>query len=438
MLTVQNHASPEWINHLSLRSEPPAVIRDRWRLLEWIGVACVIFLQSGAVIPLVIMGPDAILDDAARAKLRLVSPPVYLLSAVLLLRHWRQLPVALLRSLPLVVLLCLPFLSLLWSITTGVTLKRAVVSAAAVMIAYMIAIRFTPHQFLLLVAGVLGSCMVLSLLMMGISPALAFMPMEADLRGVFVHKNVLGWAAALCCMAATCMIIDRQAGMRRIGLGLLGVSLPCLLLSQSMTGLLALLAGLALTGFFRLLSRSRGLQRLFLLVVFLQVMVVALLWLQSSLVPTLEALGRDATLTGRVPLWELVDAEIARRLMLGFGYASFWSEGSDAAWAIWGTIGWQAPHAHNGYRDVILAFGLLGVLVLTMVLLQVLRQGAALQLRDPQGGWLWLNVLVGMFLVMNLSESLFIAPNDLPWILFATTTVMIALRHPDQARPRPA
>ena len=46
-------------------------------------------------------------------------------------------------------------------------------------------------------------------------------------------------------------------------------------------------------------------------------------------------------------------------------------------------------------------------------------------------GWLWLNVIVWVFLVMNLTESLFLVQNDFLFVLFATALLMFGLRAPE-------
>jgi len=401
----------------------------RWRTFEWWGVGIALFLQTGAIFPLLMLGPDGDLNDAARAKLRLLMLPVYLIAVVLLARHPGQFLAALRRNLQFLLLLGLPFLSVLWSLNASISLRRAVGLLGSVLLSYLIAIRFTPRQMLLLVAFVLGSCMVLSIILMGVAPRLAFMPMESDMRGIFVHKNVLGWAAALCSLVTGIMVIDKPLGLRRIGFPLLAASLICLIASKSMTGLLAAIAGLVLSWFFLLLTRRHGLSRLVLMLVFLQLIAAFLVSLHEFLVPLLEALGKDATLTGRVPLWNLVDEEISRRMLFGFGYQAFWTSGNADAWKIWGEIGWMAPHSHNGYRETMLSLGVVGLAVLGLVIVRAVFQGAVLQFSASEDGWLWLNVLVGIFLVMNLTESIFLVQNDLYWILVTTAIIAFSLRY---------
>lgn len=408
----------------------------RWRLLEWWGVAICLFLQTGGVFVMLALGPEGELSDAARAKLRLLSLPVYLIAAVLLSPHRGQLLAAVRRNLPIVALLAVPFLSVLWSVGPSISLRRAVGLLGSVALSYLIAIRFTPRQIMLLVALAIGPAIVLSLLMIGVSPRLAFMPESHELRGVFVHKNVLGRSAVLACIAAAAIAFDGSLGMRRGGLLLLAASIAALLLSQSVTALFTGIVALSLVWPYALLARCRGRDRVLVALLILQVAAAALIFLDQLLVPLLEALGKDATLTGRVPLWHLVDMRIERRLLLGFGYQSFWTTGSPDAWAIWGAVGWMPPNAHSGYRETLLGTGLVGFTLLLVVTARATWQGASLHVGDPEGGWLGLNLFVGSFLVMNLTESMFMLQNDIYWTLFMSCAIAFSLRHREAAARR--
>jgi exopolysaccharide production protein ExoQ len=230
------------------------------------------------------------------------------------------------------------------------------------------------------------------------------------------------------------LVVDRTIGFRGTGVFLLTASLACLAVSKSMTGILTTASAFFFTGFFLLLTRARGLSRKVFALVFVQVIGLLLISLSEFLVPALEALGKDATLTGRVPLWALVDEQISSHPLFGFGYQAFWTPGNFDAWHIWEAIGWMAPHSHNGFRETLLSLGLVGLLSLSLVVVRALLQGAELQCGAPQDCWLWLNVLVCMFLVMNLTESMILAQNDLFWILFTTAAVAFSLRKPEIRR----
>ncbi|WP_064685181.1 O-antigen ligase family protein [Rhizobium bangladeshense] len=402
-----------------------------WRVIECWGAGISLLFQAGALLPLILADADGALSESARSILRLPCLPIYVFTAVILIRNFPQFLTALRRNLLVPLILALPFLSTLWSIGPSTTLRRAIGLLFCVLLSYVLAIRFTPRQLLFLVFVTLGTCIVLSVVLSMVSPALATMPDgDGAMRGVFIHKNVLGWYAALMILVATAVLIDGTFGLRRTAFILLAAGIICLASSGSMTAIIATSVAFCLIGFYTLLQRSSSIGRVVIVLFFIQLSVGILISLHEFLVPALEALGKDATLTGRVPLWELVDREIADRWMLGYGYQAFWTTANPEALHMWLKIGWAAPHAHNGFRDILLSFGIVGMIPFAVMLPHAIRQGAMLHCHDAQYGWLWLNVLTIMILVMNLTESIFFVQNDAIFILFTTAIIMFSLYAP--------
>jgi exopolysaccharide production protein ExoQ len=167
-----------------------------------------------------------------------------------------------------------------------------------------------------------------------------------------------------------------------------------------------------------------------LILIAIQVAALMFLFLADLLVTLLESLGKDATLTGRVPLWAIVDTYIRERPWFGYGYQAFWSVENPVSHQIADIIQWTPPHAHNGYRDVLLNFGAFGLALFMVAVAQAIRRAARLDFTFPGEGWCWMNVIIGVMLVMNLSESNFLAQNDIQWLLVMTTFAMVALRAP--------
>ncbi|SHE58900.1 exopolysaccharide production protein ExoQ [Loktanella atrilutea] len=411
----------------------PDGLRLGWRRLEWWGASIALFLQTGAVFPLLLMVQNGELGDAERARLRLLQLPVIAIVGLLLPRHATALIVALRRSLPLVLLIGLTVVSVLWSIEAPLTLRRAISLVVTCLLAALLAIRFSPRQLLLLTSGVIGACLWLSLAAAVLAPGAAWSPDGEGLRGVYTHKNVLGWAAAIGFVCGLALWRDAQRALHRRGFCLTGAALGCLILSGSGTGVICAAVAVVLFLFHAGLARTRGLMRLVWLQSAALLVGGVVLGGRSLLVHVLDALGKDATLTGRLPLWDLVDARIAVKPWLGYGYQSFWTPGTFGNDLIAAALQWNPPHAHNGFRDTLLSVGLLGLALLIWVLLRAIRQGAALQARAPQDGWIWLNVLIGVMIAMNLTESNLLAQNDVQWLLLATAIVMLGLRAPQPA-----
>lgn len=110
----------------------------------------------------------------------------------------------------------------------------------------------------------------------------------------------------------------------------------------------------------------------------------------------------EMTLTGRVLLWSTLLNFAKAQPWLGYGYFGFWFGIEQTQHLVAKDIGWSAPHAHNGFLDLQLSFGILGSLILVAVLVTLVRK--ALRERETTVG-LWSMLLVLALLIQNLSES---------------------------------
>jgi O-antigen ligase len=84
----------------------------------------------------------------------------------------------------------------------------------------------------------------------------------------------------------------------------------------------------------------------------------------------LSMLGRDATLTGRTDIWDLVLAEQLNPLV-GAGFYSFWT--GERIAKFWELYGVGMNQAHNGYLETYLIGGVIGVGLLLAMLVSAGR-----------------------------------------------------------------
>ncbi len=129
-----------------------------------------------------------------------------------------------------------------------------------------------------------------------------------------------------------------------------------------------------------------------------------------------DQLGKDSTLTGRAQIWHAVMSAISTHFVLGYGYGGFW-QGGDAA-NITAAIGWGVTHAHNGFLDLSLQLGLVGLVLLLWTLLRALRDGLTCCLSYPSGIAAWYLGMILLIIVTNLDESSFFTYNTASTILF--------------------
>ena len=107
-------------------------------------------------------------------------------------------------------------------------------------------------------------------------------------------------------------------------------------------------------------------------------------------------LGRDATLTGRTDIWAGVLPFVEQSPLLGSGFDVFWTPEIIAAHEI--------GEAHNGYLEVLLHLGSIGLLLTTMFLLSCGRKFQKILSYDFDWGSLCLCMLL-MTVLHNITES---------------------------------
>lgn len=156
------------------------------------------------------------------------------------------------------------------------------------------------------------------------------------------------------------------SGLRWDTLLLLLMGIWLLHLSDSQTSFVSLLMGLALvlrTGWFASQKVSRF---VFVVALLLPLLLLCTQEFSSVFTPLLESLGRDATFTGRTDIWQHITFTTVNPL-IGSGFWSFW--GGPGGRAIQVAMQTGVPNAHDGYLDVFLDGGLIGVFLLLCVLI---------------------------------------------------------------------
>jgi O-antigen ligase len=116
-------------------------------------------------------------------------------------------------------------------------------------------------------------------------------------------------------------------------------------------------------------------------------------------------LGRDATLTGRVPMWAVVLKSISMRPWLGYGFEAFWKGSQGPSAATWESVGWHPNQAHNGFLQIWLDLGFIGVILFCLVLYSAFSR-AIWEFRQKTGhDSLWPLIVLSCFLLLNLTEA---------------------------------
>ena len=245
---------------------------------------------------------------------------------------------------------------------------------------------------------------------------------DAIFTGVTTNKNMLG-AVCLCLgLGAMWRLItvyrDRGASGRTrkmIAHGVIFLTILYLFrLMDSMTSLSCFL----MAGVLLVVGNTRAAKRRPMIVHFLVVSMVAVsaavLFLQVS-PGALKAMGRNPTLTDRTIIWGEMLSQV-RNPIFGTGFQSFWlGPRLDAIWLLQPTL--RPNEAHNGYLEVYLNMGWVGIALLGFVLATGYRTAfKAWRSNDPRGPLLVAYFFCG--LVYNFTEAAFFQMQAVAWLFF--------------------
>jgi exopolysaccharide production protein ExoQ len=141
----------------------------------------------------------------------------------------------------------------------------------------------------------------------------------------------------------------------------------------------------------------------------------------------LEALGRNATLSGRTQIWSLLLESIGKRPLLGYGFYAFWlGMTGESANAIVGAH-WMFGYAHNGILEICLQLGLVGTLLFFVTLLQAIGNAWCCLRNGCPPGVKWYVGLIALTILYNIDESTVLWPIDILSIMYLVACSGLAI-----------
>lgn len=293
--------------------------------------------------------------------------------AFLVLR--RDLGSTLFGSRPIILLWpALAILSATWSLTPGISVYHGVQLLATIVAG--IALRATMGLsgiVRIVFLGLLGG-QILSVVLGVAAPGLT-RGLSGEWSGVYSHKNVLGGLMSLQLLCAACLFL--QGWQRALtGAAFLG-ALALLASSHSATALVAGALGLAPLSViiaWRQGNLVTGVCLGFAIALAGIGILVAATYGADLSARLLSDLGKDTTLTGRTILWQFGIDQFWREPVIGIGYKAYWESPITTAPYLHFTTQQKLWFFHNNFIDVAVAFGILGLIVFTGVMLDTARR----------------------------------------------------------------
>jgi exopolysaccharide production protein ExoQ len=326
---------------------------------------------------------------------------------------------------PLIVFFAYCAVSALWSDAPGIAFKRWVKAVGDILMVLVVLTDQEPAEALRRLLSRMSFVLLpLSVIFIKFFPDLgsSFDPVDKVTMylGITDFKNELGLISMICGLGSLWMLLRAWAlpGLahraRHLAVhGLMaGMAVWLVLKADSMTSLSCL--GLAGAVLIMTTRRWVAAHDGYLLALTSGAIAVALIALFMDSGGTMvSSLGRNATLTGRTQIWSAVLSQHTNAL-LGTGFESFWL--GSRMQAVWDLSQRGIEEAHNGYLEMYLDLGWLGLLALGALIVTGYRHAVdAFRANADDGGLRLAFFTAG--LIYSLTETGFRMLSPI-WIVF--------------------
>jgi len=244
-------------------------------------------------------------------------------------------------------------------------------------------------------------------------------------EAIYGHKNMFGLVTAFAFLFAIYGLFRFRGGVRLLSLLGAAVCLLELVVSKSKTSLGLSLMIPVLSSSLILLNYFVGFNIVFILFFFVFLFVsLYLLVTEVFDIPFADisdVVFGDPTFTGRTLIWDFVAGIVERKPLLGQGFGSFWGIGENSI-AVTEGPGFIAYllQAHNGYLDVLLELGIVGLSLLLLLVCAALFLLGRLPASEKLKLWLMVTAML-LALVHNMMESSLFRGYALTWIMLLLT-----------------
>ncbi|MFM2422294.1 MAG: hypothetical protein RL291_824, partial [Pseudomonadota bacterium] len=386
-------------------------------LLDSAVVILFLTLISGAFVPILVE--------------KLVSPQapkwafyflIYALGGVMAAQRWRLVAGGIRANPGLLFMIGMALSSTFWSVLPGETLAASFTLMGPMLFAVMLAAAVRPEEALRLMAMACFCIVVCNWIAIVAVPSVGIEqhgPWVGTPRGLHVQKNALGATAALTLTAFAIYFASDPRGRRLWVLVGFALGVGLLIASRSTTSTILGISGVAMLFLPRLALRFGALA--------LPTAIGAIAFafavspeLSGRVLETLAPLvGKDATMSNRLPIWQILMGYLEARPWLGYGYGVFWNDSISPALLFERRLGFDPGSAHNGLIEVWLAIGLVGVAGCIAALVRFFFLVARALKVVGATPMVRLAFSIGVLQIAhNVTESAFLQRNDFEWMLF--------------------
>jgi exopolysaccharide production protein ExoQ len=356
----------------------------------------------------------------------------YAFIGVVVGRLWKRMAYVISLDRSLLILIGFAIVSVLWSVDADFSVKMLLGMLRTTLFGVYLATCFSFQNHLRIFAWVSGWVVAINLVVYLALPSIG---MAADPNqigqfafvGIYTFKQQTGRIMALALVTLLMHFWVYPRGRWLSAIGIVGATLM-LFKAHSSTYVMASAVAIALLPLHQITKQGWRQRMLLGLMALFGVLLLA-----SGLIANWENIamssGKGITFNGRTPVWTLAIEQLVKRPLLGYGYSAFW--GSEEGWQAFRGVPWAWAEykpefdiktgwtAHNGFLDVALQIGLVGLALLCSHILLVIGRSLALMQKTHSWESLWMLQILAIQLVgAGFEPSTYLASNNIHWIIY--------------------
>ncbi|WP_353258816.1 O-antigen ligase family protein, partial [Prochlorothrix hollandica] len=243
----------------------------------------------------------------------------------------------------------------------------------------------------------------------------AMTPWPGSWKGLFVHKNAFGSFMTLTAGMIFIKIWFTQHKQPIIFVPLLLLIIAALFSGSK--GALILSQVFCILIFSYTLIRWRGKRGLIFIYILVVTSILVIGILTAIWNPLMLAIGKDPTMSARTEIWKYIRLQLSSSPILGFGRGAFWITPRFLS-GIWQATGDVPANAHNGFYELALDIGYLGLLVFFASFFVNVGKALKLAYKAKKPEYMWPLAFLTFIIMQNMLESFLMRQESFNWVMY--------------------
>ena len=393
----------------------------------WLILALLVLIGTN-IIPIILGGgSDGEANPVSMTRYGYLA--LYLVAVLLITYRIKALAVFINTAPLLAILLFYPFLSMLWSLSPTESFQHGVAVIGPSLLGIYLAERFDLRTIILLLAGAYALIAIFDFAAAISLPTIGRMTEQewhGAWRGFHGHKTGLGKSAFVGIIFSIYALMLTRKRIQIAVLVILAVQIVLLVQARSTAATLSLGISLAFMLWLFTLKQAYSVPMwlysgLMLLLASLLIVLLA----GEGIAPILELLGKNPTMSSRLPLWNEVMVSIAKAPWFGYGFSAFWQSDLPDIPRIHSAVRFEPHYAHNGLLEMLLDGGVILAVLFTAQMVSSIAKATKLFSRGNFYTSLPLVFLI-IFTLSNFAEASVLAKNSLFWVALVALAAFTA------------